>query len=232
MTILFVIFIILLYVGISYWEKHSKEKEMEEFSKRRQEEEEKLKKEFEEKGYPLIQDARQVEKKDSKEYEEVKRYTNIAKEAREKYVKQGPFDIMYKRTRVLTEEERIKEIAYSIYSKNGDKSFKEKLLYYIDNKGLKDSEVYTRAEISRQVFNNIINIKGYIPRKENIFRLILALELSIEEATELLELAHDSFSIYSYEDVYVKLAIENSFYDVKKIYKEINSMKKKMSSET
>lgn len=41
-------------------------------------------------------------------------------------------------------------MAYKIYQENKDKSFKEKLLHYVDAKNFKNSEVYSRAKIAKK----------------------------------------------------------------------------------
>ena len=200
-------------------------------------EEKKYSDEFED-AFPWIVDATEIEKKVTHEYDQVKRFSKLSKEAKEIYIlnKKELENIRFSRKRTSNEGQlsrrmrEFKDMAYNIYKENKDKNFKDKLLFYIDSKGAKDSEIYSRAEISRQVFNNIINVKGYLPKKTTVFRLILALELNIEQANELLELSRHSFSKYEYEDVYVKLAIENEFYDVKKIYKEIESMQNELSN--
>ena len=57
------------------------------------------------------------------------------------------------------------------------RSFKETLFSFIDNCGLSDSEVYKKANIDRKLFSKIRCGKNYIPRKNVIIKLGLALDL-------------------------------------------------------
>lgn len=238
MIIIVAIIIVLLWIWICKSQKSEYVSKSHSNERNEHLEEKKYTDEFEE-AFPWIVDAIEIEKKVTYEYDSVKQYSKLSKLAKKTYeVNQKELeDIRFSRKSTTNEGQlsrrmkEMKDIAFNIYKDNEDKNFKEKLIFYIDNKNLKDSEVYAKAEISRQVFNNIINVKGYLPKKTTVFRLILSLELNIEEAIELLELSKHSFSKYDFEDIYVKVAIENQFYDVKKIYKEINSMKKDLSND-
>ena len=66
---------------------------------------------------------------------------------------------------------------------NTDSSFTEAVLGMIDEKGLKDSEVYRKADVSRSVFNNVKN--GHFS-KGTAIALALTLELGLEETQKLL----------------------------------------------
>lgn len=177
-----------------------------------------------EKQFIIIQDAVNLENKEDKEraYEEVKRYSKLINEAK-KVLEENIKNKVDDGIRYYVKMKSLKEQAYDCYKNNEDKSFKNKLLNYIDSKNLKDSDVYKRADISRQVFNNIINIKGYKPARNTVFRLILALELTNEEADDLLTSIGYFFSDYWIEDIYIKLCLENKFYNVDKIFKEIKA---------
>ena len=56
----------------------------------------------------------------------------------------------------------------------------------IVEKDLKNSEVYSRANISKSHFSKIKLNSDYKPKKETVFALAVALELSIEETRELM----------------------------------------------
>ena len=115
--------------------------------------------------------------------------------------------------------EKIKEEARLVVDKT--KSFKDTLLEIIDKKELKDSNVYNKAKVSRQVFNNIINKEGYVPSKTTIFKLALALELHIDDTTSLLSLVGYSFSHNNLEDTFVELCLIHKIYDVDTIYEKL-----------
>ena len=128
-------------------------------------------------------------------------------------------------------QEDLSNIRYSIKKPSKEEiclmkeTFKDYLLKLIDERNLKDSDVYNKAMISRQVFNNIINKEGYIPTKITLFKLILSLKLVLNEAVEFLNKAGYSFVDWDIDDMYVKLCIENKYYEVDEIIKEIYSFK-------
>ncbi|MDP3129738.1 MAG: hypothetical protein Q8N15_00240, partial [Bacillota bacterium] len=93
------------------------------------------------------------------------------------------------------------------------KSFSRALFDLIDARDLTDVEVYKKAGIDRRLFAKIRS-DNYTPGKETVFRLILALELSLPEAKELLEFAGFSFSRASRLDLVVKYCVETKHYDL------------------
>jgi len=68
-------------------------------------------------------------------------------------------------------------------------TFAEFLFKLIDEKNLKTPEVYHKAGLSRKIFSDIRCKKNYFPRRENIIKIIFALELSIDDAQKLLSKA-------------------------------------------
>lgn len=67
-----------------------------------------------------------------------------------------------------------------------DAGFSETLLKLIDETGKKDSEIYTKANISRQHFSKIRNNPNYQPTKPTAIALALALELNLEQTCDLI----------------------------------------------
>ena len=92
--------------------------------------------------------------------------------------------------------------------------FRDHLLKLITDSGEKDSVVYHRASISRQLFNKIINKKGYIPSKPTILQLAIGLKLNVEQTKILLEKAGYALSKSSQMDMVIRYFIENKTYDV------------------
>ena len=80
--------------------------------------------------------------------------------------------------------------------------------------GDKDSDVYHRASVSRQVFNKILNKKGYLPSKTTILQLAIGLKLDVDETKLLLEKAGYALSPSSKVDMVVRYYIENKTYNV------------------
>ncbi len=96
-------------------------------------------------------------------------------------------------------------------------SFRETLLRTIDSKGLNDSAVYNKAQVTRQVFNRIRNDPAYHPGKPIVFALICALELPLEDAYGLLAKLGYTFSFSSKFDIIVRYCITHGIYDIQEI---------------
>ena len=88
------------------------------------------------------------------------------------------------------------------------------LLRLIDEKGLKDSEVYKNANIDRRLFSKIRGDKDYIPSKKTAISFCLALQLEMEQAKKLLETAGYAFSTASRFDLIIMYLIENKEYNI------------------
>lgn len=98
--------------------------------------------------------------------------------------------------------------------KRKHETFSEMLLRLIDERGMKDSEVYKKANMSKQHFNKIKNKDGYTPKKPAVFSLALALKLSLDETIDLMAKAGHAFSDCSKTDIIVRYYIENEIYDI------------------
>ena len=95
-----------------------------------------------------------------------------------------------------------------------DTGFSETLLKLIDQSGKKDSEIYTRANLSRQHFSKIRNNRDYRPTKTTALALAVALELNLEQTRDLIGRAGYAMTNSSKLDVIVMYFIEQGCYDL------------------
>ena len=100
----------------------------------------------------------------------------------------------------------------SIYTE----SFEKHLQQLINKKGLKNSEVYATANISKQYFSKLL--KGQVkPSKEKVLALAIGLRLNLDETVDFLRIAGYALSPISQTDAVVRYFILHEDYNVIKI---------------
>ena len=99
--------------------------------------------------------------------------------------------------------------------KNIDANFSYTLLKIIDEKKLKDSEVYFRANMDRKLFSKIRN--GSHPKKITAISLCIALKLSYEETNDLLIKSGYILNNSEKFDVIISYFLKKKKYDIYEI---------------
>lgn len=112
-------------------------------------------------------------------------------------------------------------------SKGKGKSFSEKLVEYIDKRGITNAECYRYANVSRQIFSNILSSENYVPKKHIVLGFAISLKLNIEETNDLLGSAGFALSDSYNLDKIVSFFIEHKIFDVFRINATLQSYNEK-----
>ena len=103
------------------------------------------------------------------------------------------------------------------FLKQEDAGFTETLLKKIDKTGKKDSAIYKKANLSKQLFSKIRNNPHYKPTKQTAIALALALELDLEQTQDLIGRAGYTLSNSSKFDLIIRYFIERKKYNIVEI---------------
>ena len=103
-----------------------------------------------------------------------------------------------------------------LMSQQGE-NFQGCLLRMIDERGLTDAQVYKRANIDRKLFSKIRCKADYTPSRKTAISLAVALELNLDEMTDLLRKAGIALSPGSKFDLIIRYCVENHIYDTMRI---------------
>lgn len=105
---------------------------------------------------------------------------------------------------------------------NKSKNFNELLFSFIDRSGHKDSEIYKKGDIDRKLFSKIRCNNNYIPRKNVIIKLCLALRLEKNDFNKLLKSAGYSLSNSRFDQI-ISYCLDNNIYDLIEVNKYLYS---------
>lgn len=105
--------------------------------------------------------------------------------------------------------------------KSQDLSFAEMCQWWCKTKGISSQKFYARANITRQAFWNMKKHPEQLPKKTTLFACVIGLELTLEEAEDILSRAGITFSRFYLTDCIVRGCIENGIYDIDAINSEL-----------
>ena len=79
---------------------------------------------------------------------------------------------------------------------------------------MRDSEVYKAAQVDKRLFSKMVSNREYKPSKDTAIALALALELSLEEATDMLSRAGYTFSHSNKRDIIIEFFFREKVYNL------------------
>jgi len=115
---------------------------------------------------------------------------------------------------VRSEEIKSKKKSLEDVVNHLEASFSESLLRLIDEKGLKDPEVYKKANVTKQTFSKIRNNSQYNPTKQTVLAFAIALQLNLDEAQDLLLKSGFALSKSNHFDLIMRYFFESENYDI------------------
>lgn len=107
-----------------------------------------------------------------------------------------------------------KLISIPDFSLSDEATFRDTVFKYIDERGLKDTDVYKRSGISKQTFSRIRCDKDYQPKKDTAIQICIGLRLNIDEANDLLMRAGFSLSRSIKRDLVLHYFIKTKKHDI------------------
>ncbi len=137
------------------------------------------------------------------------------KEKLKEYINNN-LEVMPRIRRRLSNYQTLKVNSY-INESNMESHFQELLFKYIDDRGLKDSDVYNKVHIDRRLFSKIRSDINYHPSKETVILLGLSLKLNEEEIDKLLNCAAYSLPRNNIYDLIIRFCFSEGIYELKDV---------------
>ena len=123
----------------------------------------------------------------------------------------------------VDDEFECSDVGIFIDNNKNENMFQTLLFRYIDEKNMRDSDVYNKVHIDRRLFSKIRSDVNYHPSKDTIILLGLALELDIDELINFLNSAAYSLPKNNYFDLIIRFCFIEKIYDVVKINEMLDS---------
>ena len=134
----------------------------------------------------------------------------------------------------IADEESIESISFDrcacgssinnyIDDNKNENKFQTLLFKYIDERNLKDSDVYNKVHLDRRLYSKIRNDIDYHPSKETVILLGISLELNENEIENLLESASYSLPKNNYYDLIIRFCFIEGIYKITEVNKLLES---------
>ena len=104
-------------------------------------------------------------------------------------------------------------------------NFQTLLFKLIDDRNLRDADVYNKVHIDRRLFSKIRSDKNYHPSKETVILLAIALELSENELDDLLNSASYSLPKNNNYDLIIRFCFINKIFKLSDINELLDEYK-------
>ncbi len=109
-----------------------------------------------------------------------------------------------------------------------NQTFTYKLIDIINQKGLRDADVYKAAQMDRRLFSKIMSDRDFKPAKDTALALVFALKLTLPQATDLLSRAGYTLSHSSKRDVILEYFIREGIYNLTDINIVLDNLEQKI----
>lgn len=103
-----------------------------------------------------------------------------------------------------------------VQQKDDYSNFQTLLFKMIDDRNLKDSDVYKKVHMDRRLFSKLRN-QDYHPSKDTVILLGLSLELNEKEIEELLDSASYSLPKNNHYDLIIRFCFLNKIYKIEEV---------------
>ena len=125
-----------------------------------------------------------------------------------------PGSFCYSVAPAFEDTEDIRENLDDFLKETIDESFSQMLLRIIDERGIKDSECYKKANIDKRLFSKIRPNPYYRPTKATVLAFCIALELPLAQTEEMLMKAGFALSHSNKFDIIVEYFIKQKNYNI------------------
>ena len=107
-------------------------------------------------------------------------------------------------------------------------TFVDMLTRYINMKGWRDSKVYKAAQLDRRLFSKIMSDREYKPAKDTALALAIALELTLQQTSDLLDRAGYTLSHSNKRDVIIEYFIREGVHNLTDINEVLYKLDQKI----